>query len=355
MKLWRNPRDGYFHIRQGQRRKSLGTKDSQVAALAFKEFEKLSLKDRLAYLEGLSRVTLSEFRDRYIASRGTRSKHTLRADLFAFGKLIAFAGDVLVSTLSREDVGRFHTSLTAAGLKKNSIAAIGRHLRAAFNEAIEWGILEKNPYRKAKLGRASLPAPRLVVGDVRKKLLAAADRVAMKERNTPSGKRDWQRWVRFKTLIEFALATGLRRIELSRLTWGDVREASVIVHGKGDRFREVPVTPSARALLGDPGKPDAYVFPWRDPNTITRMFKKVTRAAKIPDVTPHTLRHTTESQLAMAGVDLKGRMAMLGHSTQEMALHYTHVTAEQLREALGRIEREEGKKGPKGAYNISRK
>jgi integrase len=347
MKLWRNPRDGYFHIRQGQRRKSLGTKDPQVASLAFQEFEKLSLMDRLAYLEGLSRVTLSEFRDRYIASRGTRSKDTLRADRFAFGKLIAFAGDAMVSILSREDIGQFHTELTAAGLKKNSIAAIGRHLRAAFNEAIEWGILEKNPYRKAKLGRASLPAPRLVVGDVRKKLLAAADRIAMKERNAPSGKRDWKRWKRFKALIEFDLATGLRRIEISRLTWGDVREDSVIAHGKGDKYREVPLTPGARALLGKAGKPADHVFPWRDPNTITRMFKRVAMEGKIPDVTPHTLRHTTESQLAMAGVDLKGRMAMLGHSTQEMALHYTHITAEQLREALYRIEGEDRKKAKK--------
>jgi site-specific recombinase XerD len=74
------------------------------------------------------------------------------------------------------------------------------------------------------------------------------------------------------------------------------------------------------------------------------MFKSVARKAKMPDVTPHTLRHTTESQLAMQGVDLQGRMAMLGHSTVEMAIHYTHITAEQLRGALHRIEEEDRKK-----------
>lgn len=347
VKLWKNPRDGYFHVRQGQRRRTLGTKDPDVAAIAFADFEKLSLDDRLAFLKGLSRATLSELRDRYVKARGDRSKDTLRADGYAFDKLIAFAGDVQVAAVSREVIGRFHTALSESGLKKNSVSVIGRHLRAAFNEAIEWGLIEKNPYRKVKLGRASRPAPRLVVDDVRRKLLAAAQQIAEKEKVAPSGKRDWHRWIRFRELVEFALATGVRRVEISRLTWTDVRETSAIIHGKGDRYREIPLTPATRALLGPAGKPADPVFPWRDPNTITRMFKTVARAAKIPDVTPHVLRHTTESQLAMDGVDLKGRMQMLGHSTQEMALHYTHVTADQLREALLRIEKNEGKRGRK--------
>jgi site-specific recombinase XerD len=56
------------------------------------------------------------------------------------------------------------------------------------------------------------------------------------------------------------------------------------------------------------------------------------------------MRHTTESVLAAQGVDLKGRMQMLGHSTVEMALHYTHVTREQLLDALNRIDGERERK-----------
>jgi site-specific recombinase XerD len=338
VKLWKNPRDGYFHIRHGQRRKSLGTKDPDFAQKLYREFEKLSLEEQLASIEGASRVTLSEFRDRYIGARGGRAKDTLRADRFAFSKLIWFAGDRLLSSVSREDIAQFLSALSGEGLKPNSVSSIGRHLRAAFNEAIEWGILKENPFRKIKLRRLPGRAPRLVVGKVRAALLFACDGLAKEE----------PRFRGFRPVIEFLLATGLRRIELVRLKWKDVLEAEIHVHGKGDKHRSVPITPSSRTLLGSTGKPDAYIFPrWRDPNTITRMFKEVARKAKIPDVTPHTLRHTTESQLAMQGVDLQGRMAMLGHSTVEMALHYTHVTAEQLRDALGRIEREDRKKARK--------
>jgi integrase/recombinase XerC len=336
MKLWRNPRDGYYHIRQGQKRKALGTKDPQVAALAFKDFSNLSLNDRLASLEGMSRVRISEFRDRYIASRGDRKKGTLRGDRYAFGKLIAFAGDKLLSTVSREDAKNLLSSISEAGRKRNTVNNVGRHLRAAFNEAIEWEILQSNPFRKMNLKRVSLPAPPLVAGKKRGALLLACDRLAVEK----------PRFRDFRRFIEVLLALGLRRIELVRLKWEDVRTSTAIIHGKGDRFREIPLTPATVKLLGRRGKTAAYVFPrWRDPNTVTRMFREVAKKARCKGVTPHTLRHTTESLLAMAGVDIKGRMQMLGHSTVEMALHYTHVTAEQLREALVRIEGAETNKG----------
>lgn len=329
MKLWRNPRDGYYHIRKGQKRKALGTKDPQVAALAFKDFSNLSLNDRLASLEGMSRVKISEFRDRYAASRKSLAKDTLRADRYAFGKLIAFAGDKLLSTVSREDAKNLLSAISEAGRKRNTVNNVGRQLRAAFNEAIEWEILQTNPFRKMNLKRVSLPAPPLVVDKKRSALLLACSRLAAEK----------PRFHDFRRVIEVLLATGLRRIELVRLKWEDVRTSTAIVHGKGDRYREIPLTKATIALLEKRGKASAYVFPrWRDPNTITRMFKAVAKKARVRGVTPHTLRHTTESQLAMAGVDIKGRMQMLGHSTVEMALHYTHVTAEQLREALVRIE-----------------
>jgi integrase/recombinase XerC len=336
VKLWRNPRDGYYHIRQGQKRKALGTKDPQVAALAFKDFAGLSLKDRLASLEGMSRLRISEFRDRYAASRKDKKKGTLRGDRYAFGKLIAFAGDKLLSTVTREDAKNLLSSISEAGRKRNTVNNVGRHLRAAFNEAIEWEILQSNPFRKMNLKRVSLPAPPLVVDKKRSALLLACSRLAAEK----------PRFVPFRRFIEVLLALGLRRIELVRLKWEDVRTSTAIIHGKGDRYREIPLTPATIALLGKRGKDGAYVFPrWRDPNTVTRMFRQVAKKARVKGVTPHTLRHTTESQLAIAGVDIKGRMQMLGHSTVEMALHYTHITAEQLRDALVRIEgAETGKK-----------
>ncbi|MBE0568943.1 MAG: site-specific integrase [Deltaproteobacteria bacterium] len=342
MKLWRNPRDGYYHIRQGQKRKALGTKDPDVADLAFTNFKKLSFEDQVEQLEGYSRLRISEFRDRYIAARKDRAKDTLRADKYAFGKLISHAGDKLMASVSREDVTGLLSSLSDAGRKRNTVNNVGRHLRAAFNEAIEWEILKTNPLRKVKLKRAILPAPPLVIDKKRRALLKACELLA----------KEQPRFQDFGRFIEVLLALGLRRIELVRMTWGDVRETSVVIHGKGDRYREIPLTKATGALLGKRGKDGEFVFPrWRDPNTITRMFREVAKKARCKGITPHTLRHTTETQLAIAGVDLQGRMAMLGHSTVEMALRYTHISQEQLLQALNRIEGESRKKG--GGKNVN--
>lgn len=344
MKLWRNPRDGYYHIRHGQKRQALKTKDPELAKKLFGNFEGMSKEDKVEFLEGRSRLLISQFRDRYLASRAGKAKGTLRADRYAFGKLIDFAGDRLLSSISREDARNLLSSISAAGRKRNTVNNVGRHLRAAFNEAIEWEILKTNPFRKIGMKRASLPAPPLVVDKPRHALLAACDRLAKVKPFSPKDPRSKQppRFADFRRFLEVLLALGLRRIELVRLKWEDVRKRSAVIHGKGDTFREIPLTPATIALLGPRGKEEDFVFGrWRDPNTITRMMKAVTKEARIKGITPHTLRHTTETQLALEGVDLKGRMAMLGHSTQEMALHYTHISAEQLRSALVRIEGQE--------------
>lgn len=345
--LWRNPRDGYFFLRNGQRRRALGTKDPETARKLFKAAEKEALDGRLATMEGRSRATLSQFLNRYIAGRGDRKADTIRADKNAFRKLIEYFGEnTFVATVRREEVRQWMSSLKDAGEKQNSIHNYCRHLRAAWNEAMEWTppLARKNPFAKLKLKRVRTRIPILVVGEVQGALLSACDVIAEEEK-AGSPKKNWQRWLDFKRMIQVYLAGGLRRFELVGLKWEDVREGTVIVRGKGDRLREIPITSTTRALLGERGKPREYVFPrWRGRDTITRMFKQVARKAGYPDTTPHHLRHTTESQLAAMGVDLKGRMEMLGHSTQEMALHYTHVTREQLLDALNRIDGEREKK-----------
>jgi integrase len=348
MRLWRNPRDGYFHIRQGQIRKALGTKDPDLAEKLYNQYIGLDEEERVEQLEGRSRLILSKFRDRYLSARARLSKSTLRADRYALNKLIASAGDRPVSSITKEDIEKLLSEVMDAGRKRNTANSIGRHLRAAFNEAIEWELATKNPLRKIRLKRVSLPPPPLVVNDRRQGLLDACDRLAKEHVYPAADPRSKlpSRWTDFRRFLEVLLALGLRRIELVRLKWKDVREETIVIWGKGDKYREVPATKAVLELLGVRGEAEEYVFPrWRDPNVITRMMKAVTKEARIQGVTPHTLRHTTETQLAMKGVDIQGRMALLGHSSMEMAIRYTHVTEEQLRGALLQIEGEVGQQG----------
>jgi integrase len=55
---------------------------------------------------------------------------------------------------------------------------------------------------------------------------------------------------------------------------------------------------------------------------------------KFGDVTFHSLRHTSATWLAEAGVDIKVRQLILGHSSTAMAVHYTHSSLESIKTAL---------------------
>ena len=65
--------------------------------------------------------------------------------------------------------------------------------------------------------------------------------------------------------LAFAILTAARSGEVRGMTWGEIDEAAVwtVPAGriKAGKEHRVPLTPAALALLGEPGEPEALVFP----------------------------------------------------------------------------------------------
>ena len=66
--------------------------------------------------------------------------------------------------------------------------------------------------------------------------------------------------------LAFAIHTAARSGEVRGMTWAEVDDAANVWTVPADRIKagkehRVPLTPAARALLGERGKPDALVFP----------------------------------------------------------------------------------------------
>ena len=56
------------------------------------------------------------------------------------------------------------------------------------------------------------------------------------------------------------------------------------------------------------------------------MFVRLLKRAKLPNhFTPHSLRHTFASYMAMSGASLREIAELLGHSTIHMTMLYTHL------------------------------
>ena len=83
-----------------------------------------------------------------------------------------------------------------------------------------------------------------------------------------------------------------------------------------------------------------YVFSKPDGSpykSIRSAFKTACKHAKLSGVTPHTLRHTFASRLAMAGVDVRTIQELGGWKELEMLQRYAHLSPNHKSEAVEKI------------------
>jgi len=320
-------KNGFWYVQVDRdHKRSLGTKDPDDAILKFNAFQTELLKGKIRALDEGKRISLKTFRDNYAKSRKGYSPDTLRADEQAFKNLVAGFGEgATLLSITPERVAEWKESLLLR-VGSGSIKTWSAHLRAAFAVAIEWGYLRSNPFIGKRRG------PYGTMHETGKKEIAPPRYVSPEDFERILSKEPREDWCRaFRVYFQ----TGMRRRELVRMKWNQVAGDTLVIIGKGGKTRYFPLSEEIRALLGDPGKPEEYVFPlWRDANTITRRFRAAAVAAGMPDVSPHKLRHAFATRLAMAGLGEDVRMPLMGHSTKAMATHYTHLTQEHLRTAL---------------------
>ena len=154
--------------------------------------------------------------------------------------------------------------------------------------------------------------------------------------DAPLGLRD-------RALLELFYSSGLRLSELCALRWRDLDMASglVLVHGKGNRERSVPVGTHALNALQDwrrdsAGSGDKPVFPGRAGGPLSqravqiRIKQLAQRQGLFKNVHPHMLRHSFASHILESSGDLRGVQELLGHSDIATTQIYTHLDFQHL-------------------------
>jgi integrase/recombinase XerD len=155
--------------------------------------------------------------------------------------------------------------------------------------------------------------------------------------------------IRDRAMLHTMYAAGLRVSELVGLELTDVSldDGFVVVTGKGNKRRIVPIGAHARAAMEEYltqvrskwALPASRVcFVTARGKAMTRqgfwaLVKKYARAASITKpISPHKLRHSFATHLLAGGADLRSVQTMLGHADLATTQIYTHVTGEHLRE-----------------------
>ncbi len=136
---------------------------------------------------------------------------------------------------------------------------------------------------------------------------------------------------------------GMRTVEagFARWDWFDFERGVIHIEAdlaagfqlKDNEDREVPISNPLRRIFEGQSQRGAYVIlpdkngggKWRVRYEPKHAFETVAKAAGVPGVTPHKLRHTFASLLAMQGVSLYKIGEWLGHANPKTTKRYSHL------------------------------
>jgi integrase/recombinase XerC len=141
--------------------------------------------------------------------------------------------------------------------------------------------------------------------------------------------------------LRISEALGLKRRDVPLPGEGDV----LIVTGKGNKTRMVPVLQNVLALVQDyvamcphPLAPEKPIFVGArggplSPRIIQLTMERLRGALGLPDsATPHALRHSFATHLLSRGGDLRAIQELLGHASLSTTQIYTGIDTERLLE-----------------------
>ena len=250
---------------------------------------------------------------------------------------------------TRETVETYLIFCDAQGLSKATRARRLSAIRQMYRFAHDEGWRSDNPAIRLKGPGATQRLPKTLGLPEVDRLLAAARTYG----RSPADR------LRNTALVELLYATGMRVSELVELPVAAVRgnPAMILVRGKGDKERMVPLSAPARAAAKAwlaqrdasdeaarlAGKPvPRALFPGPGvAGHLTRqhfylMIKDIAVAGGVDPsrVTPHTLRHAFATHLLAGGADLRVIQTLLGHADIATTEIYTHVLEDTLKELV---------------------
>jgi integrase/recombinase XerD len=296
------------------------------------------------------------FLDMLAAERGA-GVNTLAAYRHDLEDLAQFIGNRKrnLSSATTDDLRAYLDDLDARGLKPASAARRLSAIRHLFRFLLNEDLRKDDPaaiLSGPKRGRA-LPKV-LSIADVDRLLARAKDAID----SVAGDPAERIRAARLACLLEVLYATGLRVSELVALPLSAARRDTrmIIVRGKGDKERLVPLNESARRAMttylkaiddAQSGQPRKKARPaaskWLFPSSgesghltrqhFARELKDLATTAGLPPrlVSPHVLRHAFASHLLHNGADLRVVQTLLGHSDISTTQIYTHVVEERLK------------------------
>jgi len=280
--------------------------------------------EKLKGITGVEAPTLYNFSAQFINSLpGRVSKETYRfyichwMSLLEFEPLAECRLDRIGSAVIEQFITWRRKSVSTVSVNHNL-----RTLRRALHRAVEWNLISK------------VPKITLLPNEHQREYVLSdktVEQFAAKEKGL-IGK-----------LVPFLVDTGLRRREVTELTWDCVNfdERFVEIRKGKTKFarRKIPLTQRAEAILKNLPKCDERVFTRNgrriDTNWISHAFLYARRRLKLPEeAVLHSTRHTFCTRLGKRGASAFDIQRLAGHSSITISQRYVHPSTDQLDAAI---------------------
>ncbi|MDB6178061.1 site-specific tyrosine recombinase XerD [Paracoccus sp. Z330] len=296
---------------------------------------------------------ISTFLDAIAAELGS-SQNTL----MAYGRDLRDVVDWLsqrnlsLRSITRDDIENYLSDCDALGLSRATRARRLSSIKQFCRFALEEGWREDDPALRISGPGNSKRLPRTLSPEEVEALLAAAPTLGRTDRDK----------CRNRCLLELLYATGMRVSELVMLPVASCRgdPRILMIRGKGNKDRMVPLTDPARDALADwlacrdnapeksslgrlvAGNGAKWLFPapgnagHMPRQSFGRLLKEIAIVAGIDPtrVTPHVIRHAFATHLLQGGADLRSIQTLLGHADLGTTEIYTHVLDARMRDLV---------------------
>ncbi|HXI13716.1 MAG TPA: tyrosine-type recombinase/integrase [Thermoanaerobaculia bacterium] len=316
------------------------------------------------------RLTIKALSDRYLELHGPqlapaslgRTKEILRLHI------LPYIGEMRVTALKAYHVEQIRQKRLTAKANPSTVNREWNVLRALLNFGETKGIIERNPLRRDAIKRLKADEGRTVYfepDEWQRFITAFDDEGAWKAHagkvrrfgpvvgagRKPENTIDHLNRLRaIVPVFKALLFTGSRLNEILSLRWRDVdlkQGTLTILQEKTRKAKTIPMADVLRVELEalSRGIGEAFVFTHGEGRPfykleVQRAFAVARGLAGIrEELTPHTLRHTFASWLAMEGTALHTIQKLLGHANIQTTGRYAHLSPSHLAEATGIVGR----------------
>ena len=330
----------YYAVFSINRRKKwirIGKVSKVQAKKILKQLETEHLKGKLGLIEN-KQILLDDFLNEYRAhSQTNKAPSTLRLEKGIAKTIQSHFGNVLLRTIDNYGLEGYKASRVSKGLKPASVNREIMAIKYMLRKANEWKYIEHIPNIKL-LKLPKRPVQFLSVEEI--------DRLV----NHSS--------IWLKPIIIVLRNTGMRIGELLNLRFNDIdllRGYITVTSPKTNNYRIVPINKELDALLCwltnhyivpkglkvnrrmDIHK--EYLFCHQDGTRIKSIKTSFNKACKRAGIkaTVHMLRHSFASHLVMNGVDLVSIKELLGHTSINTTMIYSHISNEHKTKTVAKL------------------